>query len=73
MEEQPKSIRALFLSAESARQALSRVSSPTNSPTYQDSLTNTIATYEQCLQLSQQVSLFSPNETLDDVSSTDLQ
>ena len=70
--DQPKSLRALFLEAEHARESLSAFAS-TNTPSYQDALHAAIATYEAGLQQSEQVSLFSPNETLDDVSSTDLQ
>lgn len=72
MSEQPRSIRALFLDAERTRQNLAN-SYDTNSASYQERLQSAIATYEECLQLSEQVSLFSPNETLEDVSSTDLQ
>jgi hypothetical protein len=72
MSEQPKSIRRLFLEAEQARQTLSS-SYDTNTSTFQESLSAAIATYEQCLQLADQVSLFSPNESLDDISSSDLQ
>ena len=72
MADEPKSIRALFLSAGRAREDLS-ASFDTNSPTFQENLNSVIATYEDCLKLSEQVSLFSPNETLDDVSSSDLQ
>ncbi|KAF2744198.1 TAP42-like protein [Sporormia fimetaria CBS 119925] len=72
MSEEPTNIRTLFLSAERAREALT--SAPdSNSPTYQENLAKVIATYNECLKLSQQVSLFSSNETLEDVSSSDLQ
>jgi immunoglobulin-binding protein 1 len=72
MDDEPRSIRALFHAAELARQDIS-TTHDTNSPTFQENLLTAIATYEQCLKLSEQASLFSPNETLDDVSSTDLQ
>lgn len=72
MSEQPKSIRALFLNAERARKDLATVYD-TNSPIFQENLRSTIATYEECLELSEQVNLFSPNESLDDVSSSDIQ
>jgi hypothetical protein len=71
-EDEPKSIRALFLTAERSRNNLNSYPD-SNSPTYQENLTKAIATYEACLELSEQVSLFSPNESLDDVSSSDLQ
>ncbi|KAF2188186.1 type 2A phosphatase-associated protein 42 [Zopfia rhizophila CBS 207.26] len=72
MEDQPKSIRALFSDAERKREDLSSAFDM-NNPTFQGNLAAAIATYEECLKLSEQVSLFSPNETLDDVSSSDLQ
>jgi len=72
MSEGPQSLRGLFSKAERAREELSS-SYETNSPTYQENLSATIATYEECLKISEQVSLFSPNETLEDISSSDLQ
>ncbi|PVH96018.1 hypothetical protein DM02DRAFT_131260 [Periconia macrospinosa] len=71
-EEEPKSIRALFATAERLRNDLSN-SYDSNNATFQDTLFNAIATYESCLKLSEQVSLFSPNESLDDISSSDLE
>ena len=71
-EDRPKSIKYLFHTAERARQDLSTYPS-TNSSDYQDALRKAIATYENCLKVAEQASLFSPNETLDDVSSSDLQ
>ncbi|PSN62209.1 hypothetical protein BS50DRAFT_578056 [Corynespora cassiicola Philippines] len=70
--EEPQSIRALFLRAERARQSLA-ATPDSNSPSYQENLLAAIATYEACLRAADQVSLFSPNETLDDISSGDLQ
>jgi immunoglobulin-binding protein 1 len=72
MSEQPQSLRALFAKAERARQEITS-SYDSNSPTYQENLSNTIATYEECLKLAEQISLFSPNESLEDISSSDLQ
>ncbi|KAF1943057.1 type 2A phosphatase-associated protein 42 [Clathrospora elynae] len=72
MADEPQSLRGLFSRAERAREELSS-SYETNSPTYQENLRTTIATYEECLDISEQVSLFSPNETLEDISSSDLQ
>ncbi|CAI6332557.1 unnamed protein product [Periconia digitata] len=71
-EEEPKSIRALFISAERLRNSLSNIYD-SNDATFQDSLFHAIATYESCLKLSEHVSLFSPNESLDDISSSDLE
>ncbi|KAF1955996.1 type 2A phosphatase-associated protein 42 [Byssothecium circinans] len=71
-DDEPKSIRALFTTAERLRNDLSNAYD-SNHPAYQENLTNAIATYESCLTLADQVSLFSPNESLDDVSSSDIQ
>ncbi|EAT83690.2 hypothetical protein SNOG_08522 [Parastagonospora nodorum SN15] len=72
MAEQPQNLRALFSSAERARQELASAYD-SNSPAFQENLRKTIATYEECLKLSEQISLFSPNESLEDISSGDLQ
>ncbi|KAF2129259.1 type 2A phosphatase-associated protein 42 [Dothidotthia symphoricarpi CBS 119687] len=72
MANEPQSIRGLFVSAERARKDLSS-SYDSNSPAFQENLNTAIATYQECLKLAEQVSLFSPNETLEDISSTDLQ
>lgn len=72
MSEEPLSLRGLFSKAEKAREELSSSYEP-NSPTFQEKLGATIATYEECLKIAEQVSLFSPNESLEDISSTDLQ
>ncbi|KAF2143651.1 uncharacterized protein K452DRAFT_267914 [Aplosporella prunicola CBS 121167] len=72
MEEQPQSLRALFGDAESKRKELEN-SYDSNSATFQRNLMSAIATYEECLKVADRVSLFSPNETLEDVSSGDIQ
>ena len=71
-DDEPKSIRALFLTAERLRNSLKDFPDSI-SPNFQETLTNAIATYESCLKQSEQVALFSPNESLDDVSSSDIQ
>jgi len=70
MEEQ--SIRALFGSAERQRKDI-EASWDSNTATYQQNLAAAIATYENCLQLADRLSLFSPNETLEDLASGDMQ
>ena len=72
MEEQPKTLRGLFTEAEAKRQEIES-SWNSNSAAFQENLSAAIATYEECLKVADQVSLFSPNETLDDISSGDLQ
>ncbi|KAK8161001.1 TAP42-like protein [Phyllosticta citrichinensis] len=70
-DQEPRSLRALFGDAETKRQALES-SYNSNSEEYQDSLASAIATYNECSKVASQVSLFSPNESLEDVSSGDL-
>jgi hypothetical protein len=72
MSNEDQSIRGLFGKAERARQELAASYEP-NSPTYQENLGNAIATYIQCLKKAEDFSLFSPNETLEDISSSDIQ
>ncbi|KAF2273546.1 type 2A phosphatase-associated protein 42 [Westerdykella ornata] len=67
----PQSLRTLFASATQARDTLTSTPDP-NSPSYQESLSTAIKTYEECLTLTSQLSLFSPNESLEDISTSDL-
>ena len=68
---QPTNIKTLFTTAKGLRKQLG--SWGTTSETYQENLQSAIATFEECRRLADQVSLFSPNETEDDISSGDLQ
>jgi hypothetical protein len=72
MAEGPQSLRTLFSSAEEHRKQLDS-SWETSSQPYQENLRATIATYEDCKKLADELSLFSPNETLEDISSKDIQ
>lgn len=72
MDSQPRSLRALFTTAENQRHALDNLSS-TISSTYQENLASAITSYEESLKIANEVSLFSPNETLEDINSGDLQ
>jgi len=72
MDEQPLSLRAIFVSAESKRKELD-ASWDTNAASYQDKLQAAIAQYQQCLQLTDRVAMFSSNESLEDVSTGDIQ
>ena len=71
MEFQP-SIRTLFLSARNQRKGLEQSSDPT-SIIYQENLQAAIATLEECRMIANRITLFSSNETEDDISSGDLQ
>ncbi|RDL30339.1 uncharacterized protein BP5553_10217 [Venustampulla echinocandica] len=70
MEEQ--SIKSLFSSAERQRKELES-SWDSNTATYQQNLASAITTYDDCLKLAGRLSFFSPNETLEDLTSGDLQ
>lgn len=72
MAEEPRSLRDLFTSAKSQKEALeSGLSSDTDE--YREKVNATITKLEECQQLISKLSLFSPNETLDDISTADLQ
>jgi len=72
MSEGPQSLRATFTGAENLRSQL-EVSYDTNAAAYQDQLRQALAQYQQCLRLAEGVALFSPNESLEDISTNDLQ
>lgn len=67
-----QNIRSLFSSTERQRKDLES-SWDSNTATYQQNLAAVISTYEDCLELADRISLFSPNETLEDLISGDLQ
>jgi immunoglobulin-binding protein 1 len=69
---EPQNLRTLFASAEAQRKQLESAFE-TSSPAYQQSLGAAKATYEECRRFADDLSLFSPNETVDDISSGDLQ
>ena len=65
-------IRTVFNSAKTQRKELESSPDPTSS-VYQDNLQAAIASLEECRKIADRISLFSLNETEDDVSSGDLQ
>jgi immunoglobulin-binding protein 1 len=67
-----QSIKSLFSSAERQRKDI-EASWDSNTATYQQNLAAAISTYQDCLKLADRLSLFSPNETLEDLTSGDLQ
>lgn len=70
MAEEPRSIRAVYDDAEKRREIIEN--SPNNSSTFQESLLAALQLYEQCLSIADRISLFSPNESLEDITSVDL-
>ena len=72
MDEGPKSLQALFSSAKSQKKALE--SSPSiNDPSHEDQLNSAVRAFEACQKLISKLSIFSPNESLDDIATVDLQ
>ena len=71
MAEADVNIRTLFARAKHLRTQLETLQSTTQA--YQESLQNAISTLEECRKLAEKVSLFSPNETEEDIPSRDLQ
>ncbi|EME40960.1 hypothetical protein DOTSEDRAFT_178252 [Dothistroma septosporum NZE10] len=72
MADEPRSLRSAYAEAESTRSTIEN-SFDSNSETFQDNLLAAIQLYEQCIQIADQISLFSPNESLEDITSADLQ
>ncbi|PQE29375.1 hypothetical protein CJF32_00003130 [Rutstroemia sp. NJR-2017a WRK4] len=66
------SLKSLFDSAERQRLAIES-SWSSNTQSYQQDVASTIKIYEDCCKLRDSLSLFSPNEILEDVNSGDLQ
>ncbi|OIW31967.1 TAP42-like protein [Coniochaeta ligniaria NRRL 30616] len=71
MDDQPKSLKALFAEAEAKRLALESTYE-TNTPSYRDDVSSTVQLYNDCLEQISRLSLFSPNETAEDISTSDL-
>ena len=65
-------IKALFETSKNQRKNLESIAE-TNSASYQQIVQAAIATLEECRNLAIRISLFSPNETEDDITSSNLQ
>lgn len=72
MMESQSNIRTLFASSKAQRKDLESNLEP-SSAVYQENLQAAIATLDECRRLADRLSLFSPNETEDDIASSDLQ
>jgi len=72
MDDNPSSLKSLFASAEEKRLAVESSREPPNSPGYHDAVSSAVRAYQNCLAQVSALSLFSPNETLDDISTSDL-
>ncbi|KAK4146841.1 TAP42-like protein [Dichotomopilus funicola] len=72
MEDEPRSLKNVFADAESKRLTLENTPFTPNSTEYADTVSSAIKLYQESLALASAVSLFSPNESLEDLSTTDL-
>jgi immunoglobulin-binding protein 1 len=68
-----QNIKSLFQTADQQRKAIESSSLDSSSNEYQSNLVAAIASYQSCLHLVDRLALFSPNETLEDITSGDLQ
>ncbi|KAI1211026.1 TAP42-like family protein [Annulohypoxylon truncatum] len=71
MSQESRTLKSVFQAAEKQRIALEGTYEA-NSPTYQEDLANTIELYHECTQIINKISLFSPNEELEDIATSDL-
>ncbi|KAB5572446.1 TAP42-like protein [Coniochaeta sp. 2T2.1] len=71
MDNHDKSLKSLFAEAESARLALEGTYE-TNTPTYHDSVSSVVNLYASCLEQISRASIFSPNETAEDIATSNL-
>ncbi|KMU87918.1 TapA [Coccidioides immitis H538.4] len=72
MDEEPRSLQALFTSAKSQKKAL-ETATDINDPSNGDQLNSTIQAFESCQKLIHKLCIFSPNESLEDIATADLQ
>ncbi|PGH26985.1 hypothetical protein AJ80_01369 [Polytolypa hystricis UAMH7299] len=73
MNQQANTLQGLFSSAKAQKKSLETSSEPINTPQFQDSLNDAISKFEQCQQRVAQLSLFSPNESVEDITTGNLQ
>ncbi|KAI1956643.1 Type 2A phosphatase-associated protein 42 [Ophidiomyces ophidiicola] len=72
MDEEPRSLQILFSSAKAQKKSLESAPSA-NDEAYKDQLDSTLELFETCHKLIAKLSLFSPNESLEDITTADLQ
>ncbi|KAL2267599.1 hypothetical protein VTJ83DRAFT_4876 [Remersonia thermophila] len=71
-DEEPRSLKAVWADAEAKRLALESTSFPPNSPDYADAVSSVVRLYNESLSLISALSLFSPNESAEDLSTSSL-
>ncbi|SPN99610.1 related to TAP42, component of the Tor signaling pathway [Cephalotrichum gorgonifer] len=70
-DDEPQSLRSLLEQAEEKQAALATIYS-TTSPEYSETLSEAIKAYEECRRLVSELSIFSPNESADDIATSSL-
>jgi immunoglobulin-binding protein 1 len=71
MAESSSSLRSLFLSAKAKEAELPNTGS--SSSTYQDNIQSAISMFEECRNLIERLAIFSPNEAIEDISTSAIQ
>ncbi|KAJ8114215.1 hypothetical protein ONZ43_g4955 [Nemania bipapillata] len=71
MAEEPTTLKSAFQAAEAKRLAIEG-SYQMTSPTYQEDVAAALESFEKCVQIIDKISLFSRNESLDDIATSDL-
>ncbi|KAI1817968.1 TAP42-like family protein [Poronia punctata] len=69
--EDPRSLKSIFKSAEAKRLAVEG-SYEMTSPTYQEDVAAALQGYEECMKIMDRISMFSRNESLEDLATSDL-
>jgi len=72
MADESRSLRSVYDEAEQKRNTIEN-SFDSNSSAFQENLLSAIQLYEQCVTIADRISLFSPNESLEDIGTSDLQ
>jgi hypothetical protein len=72
MDDEPRSLKGVFAEAESKRLSLESSPFAPNSSEYADTVSSAVKLYRDCLSLIGTLSIFSPNESLEDLSTSDL-
>ncbi|KAI1092695.1 type 2A phosphatase-associated protein 42 [Rostrohypoxylon terebratum] len=71
MSQESRTLKSAFEAAEKQRIALEGACEA-NSPTFHEDLAEALKLYHECIQIINKISLFSPNEELEDISTSDL-
>ncbi|KAI1401342.1 type 2A phosphatase-associated protein 42 [Hypoxylon fuscum] len=71
MVEGPRTLKSVFQAAEKKRIAVEGTYEA-NSPTYREDLAESLKLHQECIQIISKISMFSPNEGLEDIATSDL-